>query len=1085
AAGVIIGKGGENIQRIREEYSVKVMIPDSNGPERVLVLDGDLGSVLEIFVENLERMQNNRDEGVDLRLLVHQSQAGCIIGRGGYKIKELREQSGLQTLKVYQMLCPGSTDRVIQLVGDLDKVVDCLQAIAELLEGAPPKGSRQNYDARDADESIAADYGGWGVGNQNAALGLVQRRNNLSTAAYGQNNVLAAGLFGGGGTGVTVAGRTGGQAAAVTQALASSLPHASAAAMLAATGGQTAGGPNAGPAGDAAAAAAMMAAGLMRGLPNRVAMNFLTPTTTTQVSVSNKMIGAIMGRAGVRINQVRQESNADIKISRQEPGVEDRIITITGTPEQIQNAQFLLQMWKILVSCSSSTNPIPDLERAGWLNLIAYTVTVGIRTQWLRVPPLTTEEELRNFFAVFGTIKDVKVIYDKSGLSKGSYAFVTFEDQETAEAIIKNEAETLVFKDRKLNIGYAVRKQPALIYPTTVMIPSNISPHEFCATALGGTPILTTSNTAINTHDRPNEAGSGSIQINGLLLTPALSAAAPTSNQCGTSYVPTAHTRVIQPANSRWKCDTTSTVDQLGKTEFRCAGHGVPSCPNYLTNEIRPYSQSQVSACAANDTIMTLAKTSVPKAKSYSACTTNLAPGRTANPNTGEVRMQSILDNPMIDQLAGRYLLPRNNTQPHATFDNPPTITTMSPGSASSTVTPKQLPGFNCCAASPSLRNRAPCMLNQGQQKIRLTETNGQVSFLNSIRVPVRTCVLPEGCKYRPEVPIGCVHQAGTETQLCHTVRNNLRIRKAPDIQCHRVVYTYQPTFRISVTNLEGGDLKTQRPSSVFFTPVDQQTMRTPHREFRPTPVYQCAECNRDKGISDDVLRDQSLSSACCSQVSLQAAVNRTPTSSSERVVTDSSVAFERPGTDGSVDRSVQQTFCAPNSYYPIGSRRVALSNTLSEGNQPSLRNQLSAGTNTAGISQEIADPTRTSFISPSEQKLGDSFDVTRNTRIVEDSTQCILNNIIVSEESTSPKPMNDGLCNLMLPFLFEASSSPRQFSPQRTDSRPLRAEDLSESGPFYPLQNNDNLSGKPLLDTSSILSTTSACGDISKPRTV
>ncbi|OON16984.1 KH domain protein [Opisthorchis viverrini] len=328
----------------RYMYSVKVMIPDSNGPERVLVLDGDLGSVLEIFVENLERMQNNRDEGVDLRLLVHQSQAGCIIGRGGYKIKELREQSGLQTLKVYQMLCPGSTDRVIQLVGDLDKVVDCLQAIAELLEGAPPKGSRQNYDARDADESIAADYGGWGVGNQNAALGLVQRRNNLSTAAYGQNNVLAAGLFGGGGTGVTVAGRTGGQAAAVTQALASSLPHASAAAMLAATGGQTAGGPNAGPAGDAAAAAAMMAAGLMRGLPNRVAMNFLTPTTTTQVSVSNKMIGAIMGRAGVRINQVRQESNADIKISRQEPGVEDRIITITGTPEQIQNAQFLLQM---------------------------------------------------------------------------------------------------------------------------------------------------------------------------------------------------------------------------------------------------------------------------------------------------------------------------------------------------------------------------------------------------------------------------------------------------------------------------------------------------------------------------------------------------------------------------------------------------------------------------------------------------------------------------------------------------------------------------------------------------------------------
>lgn len=67
------------------------------------------------------------------------------------------------------------------------------------------------------------------------------------------------------------------------------------------------------------------------------------------------MIGAIMGRSGVRINQVRQESNADIKISRQEPGVDDRIITITGTPEQIQNAQFLLQMWWVL--CPQFVSP--------------------------------------------------------------------------------------------------------------------------------------------------------------------------------------------------------------------------------------------------------------------------------------------------------------------------------------------------------------------------------------------------------------------------------------------------------------------------------------------------------------------------------------------------------------------------------------------------------------------------------------------------------------------------------------------------------------------------------------------------------
>lgn len=32
----------------------------------------------------------NGDE-LDLRMMIHQSQAGCVIGKGGYKIKELRE----------------------------------------------------------------------------------------------------------------------------------------------------------------------------------------------------------------------------------------------------------------------------------------------------------------------------------------------------------------------------------------------------------------------------------------------------------------------------------------------------------------------------------------------------------------------------------------------------------------------------------------------------------------------------------------------------------------------------------------------------------------------------------------------------------------------------------------------------------------------------------------------------------------------------------------------------------------------------------------------------------------------------------
>ena len=37
------------------------------------------------------------DFDCELRLLIHQSQAGCVIGRAGFKIKELREVSAALT----------------------------------------------------------------------------------------------------------------------------------------------------------------------------------------------------------------------------------------------------------------------------------------------------------------------------------------------------------------------------------------------------------------------------------------------------------------------------------------------------------------------------------------------------------------------------------------------------------------------------------------------------------------------------------------------------------------------------------------------------------------------------------------------------------------------------------------------------------------------------------------------------------------------------------------------------------------------------------------------------------------------------
>ncbi|XP_074857373.1 protein boule-like isoform X4 [Carettochelys insculpta] len=69
----------------------------------------------------------------------------------------------------------------------------------------------------------------------------------------------------------------------------------------------------------------------------------------------------------------------------------------------------------------------------------------------------TNENDLRKFFAQYGCVKEVKIVNDRAGVSKG-YGFITFETQEDAQKILQ-EAEKLNYKDKKLNIGPAIRKQ--------------------------------------------------------------------------------------------------------------------------------------------------------------------------------------------------------------------------------------------------------------------------------------------------------------------------------------------------------------------------------------------------------------------------------------------------------------------------------------------------------------------------------------------------------------------------------------------------------------------------------------------------
>ncbi|XP_009873700.1 PREDICTED: protein boule-like, partial [Apaloderma vittatum] len=80
----------------------------------------------------------------------------------------------------------------------------------------------------------------------------------------------------------------------------------------------------------------------------------------------------------------------------------------------------------------------------------------------------TNENELRKFFTQYGSVTEVKIVNDRAGVSKG-YGFITFETQEDAQKILQ-EATKLNYKDKKLNIGPAVRKKQ-LRSPRSPVIP--------------------------------------------------------------------------------------------------------------------------------------------------------------------------------------------------------------------------------------------------------------------------------------------------------------------------------------------------------------------------------------------------------------------------------------------------------------------------------------------------------------------------------------------------------------------------------------------------------------------------------------
>lgn len=375
-AGSIIGRGGSKIQQLRADNDANVRVPDCPGPERVMTINTEDSSTAIKVIEQAIPYMTEEDIGpLEIRLLIHDSIVGGVIGRAGAKIKEIRAESGA-AIRVYATCAPQSTERCVSVLGSDEKIIAALEIIMEIVKSNEIRGDDILYDPNNFDGIYADEYGGYGTeadifgyvgggipprssqrgrgkrnfGNRGFGVSkedsFDQGQGNLGAFSSGMgggamnafgehafgvgNYSRGKGMVANGGFGKGVGGFGGNAMSGLGSNLMSRFGGA----------GNTMGG-----LGNPMCGMGINTMGGMGGGTSTTGgVDIVSgPVETTKVTIPNNLAGAIIGSGGSRIRQIRLESKAKIEIGEPDETSGERIISIAGNEQNIQLAQYLLQ----------------------------------------------------------------------------------------------------------------------------------------------------------------------------------------------------------------------------------------------------------------------------------------------------------------------------------------------------------------------------------------------------------------------------------------------------------------------------------------------------------------------------------------------------------------------------------------------------------------------------------------------------------------------------------------------------------------------------------------------------------------------
>ncbi|KAK7328088.1 hypothetical protein VNO77_22184 [Canavalia gladiata] len=330
--GGVIGKGGSIVRALQSETGATISIGPSVAEceDRVITITASENpdsryspaqkAAVLVYSRSVEAgFEKGLDYGgstVTARLVVPSSQVGCLLGKGGVIVSEMRKATGasIRIIGTDQVpKCASDNDQVVQISGEFPNVQDALY----------------NATGRLRDNLF--------VGTQNSAGTRTLPSLRVDTSPYGrQRDVVPLGSHPATATSYSLSSR---------HSFAQGIDHFSLSRNLERPSSPglwtppTVPGINSRGINDVSWGLTRKGGlELVSGSKSAIVTN-----TTVEIVVPDDTIDSVYGENGSNLARLRQISGAKVVVHEPRPGTSDRTIVISGSPDETQAAQSLLQ----------------------------------------------------------------------------------------------------------------------------------------------------------------------------------------------------------------------------------------------------------------------------------------------------------------------------------------------------------------------------------------------------------------------------------------------------------------------------------------------------------------------------------------------------------------------------------------------------------------------------------------------------------------------------------------------------------------------------------------------------------------------